>query len=357
MSTLAEPALRGFFDEAAREYTDAAEAVGELHYGLRIADQRISLSVAGAALARELLPAFGARVTAGPPARPTAMIRMWEENACPFGAAMVPWSEEALGAGNLVGQADGDGVIAIHFSELTMFDPRANLLLYRVADAVRVPWWEVGGPLRPALCCALGAAGRFLVHGGAVGDRARGGMVVAGRSGSGKTMTALAALAGGLDYVADDYFALDLKPEPRAWNVYGTAKIDAGHGARFPDLGAAAAPRRTSAADEKAILDIGRLSGERVVDALRIRSVICPRVSGGRTRWRRIGGPQALLALAPSTAIQLPYDRGAVVAPLAELARRVPCFALDVGDDMDELFAALEEILDEAADSIGADRA
>jgi hypothetical protein len=57
---------------------------------------------------------------------------------------------------------------------------------------------------------------------------------------------------------------------------------------------------------------------------------------------------RALLALAPSTALQTPFGDGAVVASLAELVRGVPCFGLDVGDDVAEVGSAVEQALEEA---------
>jgi hypothetical protein len=52
-----------------------------------------------------------------------------------------------------------------------------------------------------------------------------------------------------------------------------------------------------------------------------------------------------MLALAPSTVLQQPFGGGEVVAALADVVREVPCFALDVGDDVAELAALVQETL------------
>ena len=77
--------------------------------------------------------------------------------------------------------------------------------------------------------------------------------------------------------------------------------------------------------------------------------MLVPRIRGGRARLRRASAGEALLALAPSTTFQMPFDDGQVVSSLAAVARHVPAFGLDVGDDPDELAQALERVLDAVA--------
>jgi hypothetical protein len=76
--------------------------------------------------------------------------------------------------------------------------------------------------------------------------------------------------------------------------------------------------------------------------------VLLPHVRGGRAVLRRTSAAQALLALAPSTALQMPFDRGEAMSSLAGVVRQVPCFALDIGDNMEELAGTVDRALDEA---------
>ena len=97
------------------------------------------------------------------------------------------------------------------------------------------------------------------------------------------------------------------------------------------------------------MLDVGAVMPGSLRDSLGLRAVIVPRIRGGRARLHRIGSAQALLALAPSSALQLPYGDGAMVTALAAVVRRLPCFALDVGDDPAETARAVDEALERAA--------
>ncbi len=356
MSRLAEHALPRFFEEAAREHAETLASASELERELLVGDSPVRLRFAGSALADALTPAFGPRLraVASVGADPAdATIGLWEESRVPGGALAPPWGDVDLGPRGLVRGPCGAAVLAVHEAgsrAVTLVHPAARELLYRVPDVGGLPWWERAAPLRPALFWALSRQRRHLVHAGAVGDERRGGVLLAGAGGSGKTTVALAALGAGMSYVADDYLLLQAEPEPIAWNVYATAKLDAGHLERFPQMAGAASVSANPLADEKAVLDVSEWAPRALVRSLPIRAVLVPRIRGGRARLRRTSAGQALLALAPSTTFQMPFDDGRAVRSLADVARRVPAFALDVGDHPDELAQALDEVLEAVAD-------
>jgi hypothetical protein len=346
MSSLAQSALGCFFATSAVEFEVAAERVGLVERWLRFGDCMVRLRFAGSELAGVLLPAF-AGSDRGAPEEFDATIDLWEEPACPGGAAPHPWAFADIGPGGLV-RGGGDGrVVAVHETasrSLTLVDLERRALLHRVHDCAAVPWWERAAPLRSALYWALDGERRHLVHAGAVGEQ-RGCALIAGASGSGKTTVALAALSHGLLYIADDYVLLDTAGEATACSIYGTAKLDSGHLQRFPGLAAKVRHPPPAEAEQKAVLDVVRLMPDSVRESLPVCAVIVPHVRGGRSRLRRISAGAAILALAPSTVLQQPFGDGGVVAVLADVVQRVPCFALDVGDDVPALPALVQEAL------------
>ncbi len=350
MSRLAEATLPRFFQEAAREHSEAVALAGATDRDLRFADRRLRLCFAGRELADGLLAALAPRLaSAGETADVT--IKLWEERTLGVEARRVPWRDADVGARGLV-RTDDDRVVAVHEAgshAVTLFDRAGGGVLYRVPDARSLPWWERAAPLRPALFWALSGPDRHLVHAGAVGDRARGGALLAGAGGSGKTTVALAALAAGMRYVSDDYLLLHCAPRPVAWNLFGTAKLDDGHLMRFPELAAAARSPQPEP-EEKAVLNVAEQLPDALAESLPIHAVIVPRIRGGRAALRRTSAAEALLALAPSTAFQMPFDGGAVVRSLAAVVRAVPCYALDVGDRPAELAAAVDRALEEASE-------
>lgn len=117
---------------------------------------------------------------------------------------------------------------------LQTLDQGSSQALYWLRDAAHLPYWETGAPMRIVLDAWFATRGIHLVHAAAVGDR-RGAVLLAGRSGSGKSSTALRSLQFGLNYLSDDYVLID----PHDWSVYSlynTGKVDKPGLQRLPFL-------------------------------------------------------------------------------------------------------------------------
>jgi hypothetical protein len=322
MPQLTEVSLRELFAEAAVALERELGLSGEVERQLRVADQLIALRFAGRSLADALLPAVSSRLVSQTGARVT--VGLWAQSEQPR------WGTFDVGPRGLVRGSSPHGVSVVHEAgsgAVTLFDAPRSQILYCVPDIEHIPWWERAAPLRPALFFALAGTSRHLVHAAVVGDAERGGVLLAGPGGSGKTTLALAAVEHGLGYVGDDYVLFE---NGVAWNLYCTAKVDAGPGV------------------EKLVVQIPSAS---LLESLPVRAVVVPKIGGGRARLEQITGAEALLALAPSTTFQIPFDRGAVVGTLANLVRRVPCYRLELGERTGAGVGSLEEALERGVDS------
>lgn len=316
MPQLAEAPLRELVAQAVDAHQQAVAESGEHRRELCVAGRRLSLRFAGRALAEVLLPAMAPRIVEV--SGRGLEIGLWA------GGAPGPWHPSDLGPRGLVRGSSPEALSAVYEAgsgALTVVDRAGSRILHHVPVVEGVPWWERAAPLRPALFFALASTKRHLVHAGAVGAPDRGCVLLAGPGGSGKTSLALAAVEHGLRYVGDDYVLLE---DGVVWNLYATAKVDAGPGR------------------EKAIVDVDPRS---LIHALPARAVVVPAIGGGRLKLREISAAEALRALAPSTAFQMPFDRGAVLATLAELVRRVPSYLLELDRDAAAAASALTEVL------------
>ena len=222
-------ALYDGFGRAAR----AAGTVANRFY--TIGADTICLRFAGQALIPQLTPAI-AHLEAAPVAAPALTVCLWDSASTgarlPLLVASLvdllrcnPW--EQLDIRRAIKGFHG-GRIQTNYEPgsrvLSALDTRRNLALYWAHDAAELPYYEKGSPLKGVLSCWTGSRDCQYVHAGAVGNAA-GGVLLAGRGGSGKSTTALACISAGLLYASDDYCLVAADPAPYAYSLYNTAKL------------------------------------------------------------------------------------------------------------------------------------
>ncbi|HUA77982.1 MAG TPA: hypothetical protein VMA86_09940, partial [Acetobacteraceae bacterium] len=89
-----------------------------------------------------------------------------------------------------------------------VYETRTGFGVQCLPNALGVPPWELGSPLRLFLHWAYAAAGLRLTHAATLGYDGQGVLIV-GPSGSGKSATTLAGLLHGLDSAGDDYVLVE----------------------------------------------------------------------------------------------------------------------------------------------------
>ena len=227
---------------------------------------------------------------------------------------------------------------------LSLLDRSANLAAFCVSDGARLPSSETGAPLRLILHWWMADHGRQLIHAAALGTSSNG-LLLVGRGGSGKSSTALACLGSELHYAGDDYCLVSFDPNPRAHSLYSSAKLNADQARQFPRL-ASAIVNADKLESEKALFLLHRLLPQYLQDSFTIGAVVVPVISDRRSSWLEPTSPgSALLALAPSTILQLPGAGPSAFATMSRLVRRVPSYALHLGRDLEALPPLLERAL------------
>ena len=321
------------------------------HFAL--AGHGVTLDFAGSALPALLLPALA--MAPAQPALAGLRIVLWDFDECGVAPPAPPWPwatfKEAVPGRTPVPGFDNPRFrtgLNADSRMLWMLDRESQRAIVWCRGAALLPAWDLLHPLRLLLHQWLRDRGAVLLHAGAVGTD-QGGLLLAGSGGAGKSTTVLAALAGGMTSVGDDYVVLRSDPEPVAHALYGTMRLFADHAARFPGLLPAADHEDLVAGRVKLATYIGRHRPAALVDHLPLRAVVAPRVSPDqRTRLEPLSAAEALAALAPSTLQQLRPDAG-VLATMTSLCRRLPCRRLILGSDLAAVPALLTGLLAELA--------
>jgi hypothetical protein len=260
------------------------------------------------------------------------------------------YSDEHLRVGYQHGTSGDARVIGVYSQPptpaLTVLDTATNDAWYWVSDAARIPYWEQATPMVYLFDWWLRDRGVSLLHAGAVGTEA-GGVLIVGKSGSGKSTTTLSALQTSLTYAGDDYVAVSTDA-PYVHSLYGSGKLMPDHVNRLPFLlPALANPEELG--EEKAVVYVHERWPSNTTSGFPLRAIIVPRVVPGRisARLERASALVGLAALAPSTVFQM-HTRGQdSLGRMRRLAQQVPSYVLEVGSDMDSIPQAMIALIDQ----------
>ena len=342
-------------DEVRSCFAEAGRRVGVIERSYDIAGHPVRLRIAGDLAARSLGAAFEHhRAASGIGDGDGLIIHVWDVTATgvaapevmqpvpgAVGTAAVPRDGSDTGGVRIAGQAPA---LMRH-----VYDRRRREAFHCVADARHLRDGEIGQPFVIPFHWWMEDLGGQLVHGAGVGT-VDGGMLIVAPGGSGKSCTALPALAAppttpGFGLLGDDYCLVTLDPVPTAWSLYCTGKLLHAQTERYPDLvtGPALNPGRSD--HRKLVFLPSRRHPDRMVGSFPIRCLVVPVIGGGPVGFAPITPAAAMRSLAPSTVFQLPGAGARTMRVLAQLARQVPAFALRLPADPRETPPLLEELL------------
>ena len=209
--------------------------------------------------------------------------------------------------------------------ELTWIDRQGGHVVGWVPDARQ---WNLAEQARVAYFAVLlwmRDRGLHVMHAGLVA-RDGAGLLLAAESGQGKSTSTLSCLLGGMDFLSDDHVWLERAgPEFIGHALYASVNVR-------PD-GAALIPNR-------------------IKPSVKIRAVVVPRiVRGQKSRFRAAAKADAAVAMVHGSLVEWSFKRMPSAAErfqcLTELAEAVPCFHVELGQDLADIPRCMTEILRE----------
>lgn len=225
-----------------------------------------------------------------------------------------------------------------------VLDIESGIGVQLAGPTAELPQWSSGAPLRQHLHWLLRAEGRRLAHAASLGSDGRG-ILLLGHGGAGKSGTALAGIAAGLQSVGDDYLALGGLTPAVAEPLFRLVKQDRAGLARIEGL-----VERTAGLPEnwkgKIEFDPADMFPGCFADALEIVAVVLPRVAHApRPQLVEIGGGEAMRALMRSNLFQFPGEPDDGMTYYAALLRGLSVYRLDLSDSAVANGGALAELI------------
>jgi hypothetical protein len=228
----------------------------------------------------------------------------------------------------------------------TLFDRSTGRAVYWLPNRTHLPLGEIAAPFHMIFHWWAQSLGGFhLAHAAAVGKNGRG-VLIPGKSGSGKSTTTLACLEHGMQCVTDDYLLLTPDPEPRAFSLYNTSKINRDFLRQvLPHWQTRQASYSPS--DDKALFYLNEAVPGRMVDEFALVAMVLPTVVPGSPHLLRPESPaQGLLALAPSSVFQVPGSRKESLALFSRVLAKLPVYRLFCTRDLSAMAASIQNLVE-----------
>lgn len=334
-------AARAAFDDAARRLPHA-----RFSRYVVLAGRTVQLEVVGRLLFERLHPALSHLEIAGDGAVPDLTIRVWD------GAATGVAGPDARGQGdpglNGTVEVSEDGRLVVHHRRTSTgwLDRDTCDLVAYFPDANRAALYDRSKPLQ--LLLAVWHLDRHvpLVHAGVVA-RDRRSVLFPGKGGSGKSTASLSCALSGFDYLGDDCVGLESRDGGtiHAHSVYCSTNLEPDHLERFPALKPHAIAGTTPDEDKNLVL-LNHLLRAPLARTAALAAVAIPRlVPGHPTRLIAASRADALKALAPTTVLFFPGFGAKHLEFLAGVVAAVPCYWLEMSEDLTEIPACLDALL------------
>jgi hypothetical protein len=342
------------FEAASDAFERARAAAGEQLHEVRriVAGVPVTLRVAGRDLFETFEPPLSHLAATEPPARASHPLRidLWDQAATGIRAPLPPLPDGLGPYGLACASEDGRYVADIRAQSGAVLDRAAGRIVGSALAADRLYLDERARPLHRLLSVWLAGAGIQFVHAGLVARDERG-VLLTGAGGSGKSTTSILCLRHGFQFLGDDFVGLEMSAQGGAvgHSLYGTSLVGLDHLRRFPEFEVhAQAPHH--AGEDKSLILLSRLYGDRMVRHARIRAIVLVRVvDRDRTFSRPASKSEAMLWLAPSSLMLMTGAGPRAIDVLARLVERTPCRWLELGRDMESIPDRVADVLIEAA--------
>jgi hypothetical protein len=190
-----------------------------------------------------------------------------------------------------------------------------------------------------------------IIHGSLISDQDKG-ILFGGKSGSGKSTSALVCLCAGFKFLSEDYVGLQQRHDGSflGYSLYNSVFLKVADLARFPSFGPYI--MKGLAHEEKCAVVLAQVFPDRLARVVPIRAIVLPRiVDTTRPKFYYASKGDALLALGPSSLLQIPSRRlGAHgFSRVAQLIEKTPCYWLELGGDPTSIPDLVGEILSEVS--------
>lgn len=347
-ATIARGGLEIYFDALRTAFEQACMAQPRQSQFVRVGRARIQLDFAGTALLPAVAPAL-AHLGADSVTNADIVFELWDRASTGIRPPRPPFNVDDY-------RRYGQRAIAYAAPFALMHAPNAGLLFaydratrhgyFWTDDAAQLSIYERAAPVQTLFHWALADFGWQVVHAAAVGT-ARGGVLLVGNTGAGKSTTALSCLAqDGIKFLSDDKCLVRLEPEPTAFAIFSSGKIKADMLEHMPQFRSQLVGWDDYFKARKGLVYLYPAYAEHMIQSFPIKALVLPAVTNGPdASIQSASAISAFRQIGPSTVIWLPGAEADNYHFTAELTRRLPCYRLNLAVQPERNQQAIAELL------------
>jgi len=276
------------------------------------------------------------------------IINLWDKESTGIGVDDPPWLTETPHHLGLIESFTTDQYFTLQqpgSASIYMFDKTRSTAYYHVVRKRDIPFWESDFPLRMVFHWFFRETPLQPVHSAAVGNE-RGGVLLIGKGGSGKSTTTLSCLNSPLKIAGDDYVLLDSENHV-AHSLFSLCKITPNSIDMLKHHSLSEAVRKPEI-EGKFRLSLYDQFPESLIKSIPIKAILLPTVGDYPiTNIVPASEAQAMIALAPTTLFQLPGLREQAFRKMTRFVRQVPAFNLQLSSDIKNIPVLLESFINQ----------
>ncbi len=335
-----------FFDSAYENFLASVQQTQEIRKFYQLADFTLCLTFAGGALIDFLTPALQ-HLEIARSEKADLTICIWDGTSSQTPPIEIPWPSHSYALRGQVIGYNNERIYTVFDEQmqiLQVFDKERHLALYWIKNRGAVPWWIGTSPLLFILNWWMRTRRYQLTHAAAVGYP-EGGVLLAGKSGSGKSTTSLACMKAGMQYVSEDYCLLGDFPEMRVHSLYNSAKVAIQTLHLFPEL-----QKQVETAErlegDKFFFFHHKFQPEKILASCPLKALLTLKIEKTEESWLEAISPhEAIASLSVTTLWQLSHSGPAVFQHLKRVAEGLPCYRLHLGSDLAQVPQLIGKLL------------
>ena len=271
----------------------------------------------------------------------------------------IPWQMMAQENGRGIDywfatSADQRYIVMERQRELTWFDRRAAHVVGWITDAEQFNLAEQARVAYFPVVLWLHDLDLQVAHAGLVAENGNG-LFFAGETGQGKSTAALACLTGGLDFLSDDHVWIESTPGGvfLGHALYASVNLRPSQLDLFPMLASQVISGQKQI-ESKSLVFLYPLFADRIKSTTNIRAFAVPRIiQSAKSSFRDAPKTDAALAVVQASILEWSFKRmpnaAARFERTSQLINNVPCFWLELGQDLNDIPRCVRAILREVA--------